>query len=145
MLKGISSILSPQLLKVLCEMGHGDEIVIGDANFPCESIAKENQIIRADGLGAVELLEAILPLFPLDKYEEDYFILMKTEKGDPENPDIWKDLIKAMDKNEKDCHATYMERFEYYERAKKAFAVIASGEKAQYANVILKKGVVKEQ
>lgn len=141
MLKNISPILSPMLLKVLCEMGHCDEIVLADANFPAESIAHNNQIIRADGLGVLDLLEAILPLFPLDQYDKENFIVMQVDKGDPD-PEIWEDFEKIIQKHEPECEMTLIDRFEYYERSKKAYAVIATGEKAQYANVILKKGVI---
>lgn len=141
MLKNISPIISPTLLKILCEMGHGDEIVLADANFPAESIAQNNQIIRADGLGVLDLLNAILPLFPLDQYEDDNFIVMQVEKGDP-IPEIWDDFKMIIEKHEPECRMTFTDRFDYYERAKKAYAVIATGEKAQYANVVLKKGVI---
>ena len=141
MLKNISSIISPNLLKVLCEMGHGDEIVLADANFPAESIALNNQIIRADGLGVVELLNAILPLFPLDQYDEENFLVMQVVEGDP-IPNIWNDFAGVLEKHEPNSKMTFIDRFDYYERSKKAYAVIATGEKAQYANVILKKGVI---
>jgi L-fucose mutarotase len=141
MLKNISPIISPKLLKVLCEMGHCDEIVLADANFPAESIAHNNQIIRADGLGVLDLLNAILPLFPLDQYDEENFIVMQVEKGDP-NPEIWKDFQEIIQRYEPACKMTFIDRFEYYERSKKSYAVIATGEKAQYANIILKKGVI---
>ena len=141
MLKNISSIISPNLLKVLCEMGHGDEIVLADANFPAESIALNNQIIRADGLGVVDLLNAILPLFPLDQYDEENFLVMQVVEGDP-IPNIWNDFAGVLEKHEPNSKMTFIDRFDYYERSKKAYAVIATGEKAQYANVILKKGVI---
>ena len=141
MLKNISPIISPMLLKVLCEMGHGDEIVLADANFPSESIAHNNQIIRADGIGVLDLLNAILPLFPLDQYDSENFIVMQVVDGDP-IPEIWDDFKNVIDKHEPECSMTFIDRFDYYERSKKAYAVIATGEKAQYANVILKKGVI---
>lgn len=141
MLKNISSIISPNLLKVLCEMGHGDEIVLADANFPAESIALNNQIIRADGLGVVDLLNAILPLFPLDQYDEENFLVMQVVEGDP-IPNIWNDFAGVLEKHEPNSKMSFIDRFDYYERSKKAYAVIATGEKAQYANVILKKGVI---
>ena len=141
MLKNISPIISPMLLKVLCEMGHGDEIVLADANFPSESIAHNNQIIRADGIGVLDLLNAILPLFPLDQYDDENFIVMQVVDGDP-IPEIWDDFKNIIDKHEPECSMTFIDRFDYYERSKKAYAVIATGEKAQYANVLLKKGVI---
>jgi L-fucose mutarotase len=142
MLKGISRLISPELLKILMEMGHGDELVLGDGNFPSASIAQ--RLVRADGLGCTELLEAILPLFPLDPYVEKPVGLMQVVPGDPYKPVIWEDyrrVVKANDSNFKDFD--YVERFAFYERAKKAYAVVATGEMALYANVILKKGVVK--
>ncbi len=142
MLKNISPLISPQLLKVLCEMGHGDEIVLADANFPSESIGKCNQIIRADGIGVVDLLNAILPLFPLDQYVTETFMVMDLVEGDTYEPVIWEDFKEVLSKYEPEHKITYIERDEYYERAKKAYAVVATGEKAQYANVILKKGVI---
>lgn len=143
MLKNVSPLISPQLLKVLCEMGHGDEIVLADANFPAESIAQNNQIIRADGLGVVDLLNAILPLFPLDPYTDKSFIVMKVEARDGDYvPEIWSEFEKVLETHEPDFKMTFMDRFDYYEHSKKAYAVIATGEKATYANVILKKGVI---
>ncbi len=143
MLKNISPLISPQLLKVLCEMGHGDEIVLADANFPAESIAQNNQIIRADGLGIVDLLNAILPLFPLDPYTDKSFIVMRVEPRDGDyRPEIWSEFEDVLAKHEPDFKMTFMDRFDYYEHSKKAYAVIATGEKATYANVILKKGVI---
>ena len=143
MLKNVSPIISPMLLKVLCEMGHGDEIVLADANFPAESIAQNNQIIRADGLGIVDLLNAILPLFPLDTYSDKSFIVMSVEARDKGYvPEIWSEFEDVLAKHEPEFKMSFMNRFDYYEHSKKAYAVIATGEKATYANVILKKGVI---
>jgi len=141
MLKGISSTLSPMLLKVLCEMGHGDEICIADGGFPSESIAKNNIIVRADGIGAREMLKAILPLFPLDQYDEENFILMDVIPGDPVKPVIWEDYKRILGVYEPETKLTLLDRDAYYERARHAYAVIATSEMAQYANIILKKGV----
>lgn len=140
MLKGISPLISPEMLKVLCEMGHGDEIVLADANFPSETTGK--RVIRADGIGAADLLKAILPLFPLDTYEKDRFILMEVVPGDPVVPVIWDEYKKILNEQEPGTPVEFMERFAYYERAKNAYCVVATGETAQYANIILKKGVV---
>lgn len=141
MLKGISPILSPLLLKVLCEMGHGDEIVIADSGFPAESIAKNNIIIRADGVDGKQMLEAILPLFPLDQYDTSNFVLMDVVEGDNVKPAIWEEYKAVLARYEPDVVPTKLERTAYYERAKKAYAVIATSEIAQYANIILKKGI----
>ena len=140
MLKGISPLISPELLKILNEMGHGDEIVFADANFPTVSTGK--QVVRADGIGAVELLDAVLQLFPLDQYDEDHFILMEVVPGDPVKTPIWDEYEEVLKKYEPEAHVHTLERFAYYERAKEAYCVVATGETAQYANIILKKGVV---
>lgn len=139
MLKGIPSVLSPDLLKVLMEMGHGDEIVIADGNFPGASLAKN--LIRLDGHGAVEILEAVLQLFPLDTYEKPVYLMEKVQGDNVETP-IW-DEYKAIVSKYTDDELSYLERYEFYERAKKAYAVVMTGESALYANVLLKKGVVK--
>jgi L-fucose mutarotase len=140
MLKGISKIVSPELLKVLCEMGHGDEIVIADGNFPSENYGK--RVIRADGIEGIKMLEAVLSLIPLDTYAKENFMLMQTVKDDPK-PDIWETYFDIATKADDNLREGYLERFEFYERAKQAYAIIATGEKAVYANIIIKKGVVK--
>lgn len=144
MLKGIPSILSPELLKVLCEMGHSDVIVIGDGNFPAETIGKNAKVIRADGHGVPELLEAILKVFPLDTYVEKPVSLMQVMPGDDAKTPIWdvyKKLVADADERGEKAFCE-VERFEFYEKAKKAYAVIATGETAIYANIMLQKGVV---
>lgn len=143
MLKNIPSILSPQLLKVLAEMGHGDEIVIADGNFPTESVGKDAIVIRADGHGVTELLEAVLTLIPLDQYSECQAALMAVVEGDPCKPVIWEEYKRLLAAYEPVYgNIEMMERFSFYERAKKAYAIIATGETAIYANILLKKGVV---
>ena len=144
MLKGIPKIISPELLKVLCEMGHSDTIVIADGNFPAESMGKNAKVIRCDGHGGAELLDAILQLFPLDTYVEKPVSLMEVMAGDPVETPIWdeyKSIIAKYDDRGADTVA-YIERFAFYEEAKKAYAIIATGESALYANVILQKGVI---
>ena len=141
MLKNIPSILSPELLKILMEMGHSDEIVIGDGNFPAASNAK--RLIRCDGHGVPELLDAILQLFPLDTYVDSSVMLMQVTPGDDVDPVIWKDYRKIVDKHQENVKFEEIERFAFYERARDAYAIVATGESALYANVILKKGVVK--
>lgn len=140
MLKGIPSILSPELLKILMEMGHGDEIVISDGNFPGASMA--NKLVRADGHGVPELLDAVLQLMPIDQYVEKPVVLMEVVKGDDFKPVIWEDFKTIIERHEPGTKIEHMERFAFYERAKKAYAVVNSGETSKYANVILKKGVV---
>lgn len=143
MLKGISPLISPALLKVLCEMGHGDEIVLADANFPAESMGK--RVVRADGIGTVALLRAILPLFPLDQYDASHFVLMSVVPGDPVKPVIWEDYHDALRTYAPDASVQTIDRFAYYERAKNAYCIVATGESAQYANILLKKGVIRQE
>ena len=144
MLKGIPKILSPELLKILCEMGHSDTLVLADGNFPSESIGKNAKVVRCDGHGIPALLEAILKLFPLDSYVEHPVHLMEVMPGDPVKTPIWdtyKAIIAAQDARGSACIGTY-ERFAFYEKAKEAYCVIATGETALYSNLILQKGVV---
>lgn len=142
MLKNIPKILSPELLKILCETGHGDEIVIADGNFPAENFGR--RVIRADGIGGAAMLDAVLTLFPLDTYSEENFLLMELTESDRGkiNPVIWEEYEKIADVHDKNVRVGHLERFAFYERAKNAYAVIATGEEAVYANIILKKGVV---
>lgn len=142
MLKNIPKILSPELVKILMEMGHGDEIVIADGNFPAEAIGQ--RVVRCDGHGVPEILDGIMQLFPLDTYTDKPVMLMEVVKGDPVVPTIWDEYKKIINKYEpENCKIEMIERFAFYERAKTAFAVVATGEEAIYANIILKKGVVK--
>jgi L-fucose mutarotase len=144
MLKNIPSILSPELLKVLMEMGHGDEIVIADGNFPSASTADATvtkKLVRLDGHGVPEILDAILQLMPLDSYVEKPVALM--DNGDSEHrPEVWKEYEKIVKKYEGDKSMELVERYAFYTRAKRAYAIVATGETATYANIILKKGVV---
>ena len=144
MLKGIPKILSPELLKVLAEMGHSDRLVISDGNFPAESMGKDAIVIRCDGHGVPELLDAILQVFPLDTYVAAPVALMQVSPGDDYKPEIWPEYRRIVLEREGDHRFEEIERFAFYERAKKAYAIIATGESALYANVILKKGVVKD-
>lgn len=144
MLKGIPKIISPELLKVLSEMGHSDRIVIADGNFPAESMGKNAIVIRCDGHSATDVLDAILTLFPLDTYVEKPVNLMQVMPGDKVETPIWdeyKKIIAKHDDRGADTVGT-IERFEFYEQAKKAYAIIATGEGALYANVMLQKGVI---
>ena len=140
MLKGIPRNLSPELLKVLMEMGHGDEIVIADGNFPSASNAK--RLVRADGLDVPPLLNDILQLFPLDTYVEHPVILMDVVPGDTVVPKIWDTYRQIIAKHDSMAKITNIDRFAFYERAKNAYAIIATSELALYANIILCKGVV---
>lgn len=141
MLKGIPKIISPDLMKILMEMGHTDEIVIADGNFPGTDLAK--RMVRYDGHDIPDLLDAILKFFPLDTYVEYPVALMALVPGDPYKPTIWekyREIVKKNDSSFKDFEM--VEKFKFYERTKKAFAVIATSEAALYANIILKKGVI---
>lgn len=143
MLKNIPKIVSPELLKTLCEMGHGDEIVIVDGNFPAEKFGK--RVIRADGIGGTAMLEAVLSLIPLDTYSNPNFILMRLMECDEGkiDPVIWEEYKEIAEKHDKNVKIGNIDRFAFYERAKTAFSVVATGEEAVYANIILKKGVIK--
>jgi L-fucose mutarotase len=145
MLKGIPPILSPELLKVLAEMGHGDELVLADANFPAASMAR--RLLRADGHGVPELLAAILQLFPLDTFVERPAALMAVVQAPgepaPAEPPIWERYREVVRRHEPSFAGfELVERFAFYDRAREAYAVLATGERAPYANVILKKGVI---
>ena len=136
LLKGISPAVSPELLKVLAEMGHGDEIVFSDAHFPAHTM--NARVIRADGLGCDELLKGIAPLIELDAYATPV-VMMEAVKGDTLDPEVEKKYRAALGyKGE----IERMERYAFYERAKKAYAVVLTGETAKYGNVIIKKGVI---
>jgi L-fucose mutarotase len=142
MLKGIPAILSPELMTIMMEMGHGDEIVLADGNFPAATMAQ--RLVRADGHGVPELLEAVLQFLPLDIYVDNPVALMQVVPGDPTKPTIWdnyREIIKASGETFSDFE--FVERFAFYERARQAFAVVATSESALYANIILKKGVIK--
>ena len=144
MLKGIPKILSPELLKVLCEMGHSDRLVISDGNFPAESMGKNAIVIRCDGHGVPELLDAILQVFPLDTYVEKPVNLMEVMPGDTVETPIWdtyKEIVAKYDERGEKAIGN-VERFAFYDEAKTAYAIIATSEKALYANIMLQKGVV---
>ena len=144
MLKGIPKILSPQLLKVLCEMGHADRIVISDGNFPAESVGKNSVMVRLDGHGVPEVLDAILQVFPLDTYVDHPVNLMEVMKGDPVETPIWDTYKEILQKHDSrgDAMIGQIERFAFYEEARKAYAIVVTGESALYANIMLQKGVV---
>ncbi|KAM4851458.1 fucose mutarotase isoform 2-T2 [Thomomys bottae] len=145
-LKGIPALLSPELLFALARMGHGDEIVLADANFPTSSICQCGPAeIRADGLGIPVLLEAVLKLLPLDTYVESPAAVMELVPSDKERglkTPVWKDYELLLLRAGCTKALVTIERFEFYERAKKAFAIVATGETALYGNIILKKGTL---
>lgn len=143
MLKNIPPILSPELLKVLCEMGHSDRFIIGDGNFPAESMGRNAHVIRMDGHGVCELLDAILEVFPLDSYVSEPVKIMEKVPGDDVEVIIWDEFVKILSKHgySKDVMG-HMERFHFYEEAKEVYLIIATSEKALYANIMLQKGVI---
>lgn len=146
MLKGIPSILSPELLRVLCEMGHSDRLVISDGNFPSESMGRDAIVIRCDGHGVPEILDAILKVFPLDTYVEKPMNLMEVMPGDHVETPIWdtyKEIVSKHDERGAEAVGN-IERFKFYDESRTAYAIIATSEKALYANVMLQKGVVAE-
>jgi L-fucose mutarotase len=140
MLKGISPVISPELLKILAEMGHGDEIVFGDANFPAASHAQ--RLVRADGHSITRLLEAILPLFPLD-YAVDYSAVLMAYRGE-EEPKVWTKYRGILGRYpDGDKTPLTLPKPEFYERAKSAYAVIATNEHESFANLIIRKGIIR--
>ena len=141
MLKGIPPILSPDLMHMMMSMGHGDELVLADANFPAATNAR--RLVRADGHGVPDVLEAVLKFFPLDTYVPEPAVVMAVVPGDKVEPVIWKDYERILGAAEgRDVPLAQIERNGFYTRARMAFGVVATGEKALYANLILVKGVV---
>jgi len=139
MLKGIAPCLSPELLKVLAEMGHGDEIVLADAHFPGHSIS--SRTLRADGVSVATMLEGILPLFELDSYD-DPLVMMQPVEGDELDPAVEADYLTAIQLHAPEApNPVRLDRFAFYDRAKQAYAVVMTGETRKYGNVLLKKGV----
>lgn len=141
MLKGISPLLSPDLLAVLSRMGHGDELILSDAHFPAEGFC--SRVLRADGLRVAALMDGILPLWELDAYVPDPVVMMAPVEGDQLDAGLLADYRAVIA-----CHqpaappTTFIPRFDFYDRARSAFAVVVSGETTKYANIILKKGVI---
>ncbi len=140
MLKGISPLISPQLLEVMARMGHGDELVLADAHFPGETFY--SRVIRADGLRIPDLLEAILPLFELDSYVPHPLTMMAAVEGDQLDPEVERSYMEQIIKTNPQVPAIErIDRFAFYERAKNAFAVVMTGETVKYGNILLTKGV----
>lgn len=140
MLKKIPTNLSPELVKLMMEMGHGDEIVLSDANFPAERLGQ--RVVRADGLGVPELLDSILELLPLDTYSDYQVGLMQVVPGDDVVPIIWETYKEIIEKHHQNANIKEIERFAFYEQSKEAYAILLTGETALYGNIILKKGVI---
>jgi L-fucose mutarotase len=141
MLKGIHPVVSPELLKVLAEMGHSDELVLADCNYPGASNAK--RLIRADGLSVSQLLEGIAPLFPFETYFEP-LIMMEVVKGDVLDPQVEADYMRVIRKSDPAVpNPIRIEKFKFYERSRNAYAVLMTGETRLYGCLIIKKGVIK--
>lgn len=139
MLKNIPSAINPELLKILDEMGHGDEIVVADANFPAETYGR--RVIRSDGIGGEEMVSAIAALIPLDGQQKSNCYFMATDGGEP-RPPVWNGYLAALAERGEHALPAELERGAFYERAGKAFAVVQTGERALYANIILRKGTL---
>jgi L-fucose mutarotase len=139
MLKGISPCISPDLLKVLAEMGHGDEIVLADAHFPGHSV--NGSVLRADGMSVTTLLDGILPLFELDTYA-DPLVMMAAVAGDELDPEIEEQYLEVVRRHAPEAKPPVrVDRFAFYDRARSAYAVVMTGETRKYGNLLLKKGV----
>jgi len=143
MLKGIPNLLTPELLKILMEMGHGDTICIGDGNFPHASMSKDSKLVRLDGHGVCEVLDAVLSLMPLDTYVECPVSLMQVVPGDNVETPIWDEYAAIINKYQPGTKLQNVERFKFYDDARKAYAIVSTSETALYANIILQKGVIK--
>ncbi len=144
MLKGIPKIISPELLRVLSEMGHSDCVTIGDGNFPGESMGENAIVIHMEGHGVPEILDAILTLMPLDSYVKHPVTLMQVTPGDPVETPIWETYKEIVAKHEPQLEDPIenMERFAFYDKVRTTYCVIQSSEAALYANIILQKGVI---
>lgn len=142
MLNGIPAILPPELVKYMMEMGHGETLTISDAHFPAASYGIRS--VCCPGVTAPQLLDAILTLFPLDKYVDVQVELMQVVKGDNIGvPPVWKTIEETVEKHDKDAKIGFRERFDFYEESKKSYVIVQSGDTAQYANIIVRKGIVK--
>ncbi len=140
MLKGISPLISPELLATLSSMGHGDEIILADAHFPGHTF--NEHVIRADGLLVPDLLDAILPLFELDSYVDSPLVMMAAVEGDTLDPAVEEAYRKPVDKHAPGtAPIERIDRFDFYDRARETFAVVMTGDTAKYGNILLKKGV----
>ena len=141
MLKGLNPLLGPDLLATLREMGHGDEIVIADANFPAATIGR--RVIRLDGVSATDALQAVLSVLPIDRFENEAVFSMAVVGGSGETPDVVREFQRILTSNGGDDRPTTpLERFAFYDRARNAFAVVATGETRLYGNLIVKKGII---
>jgi L-fucose mutarotase len=140
MLVGISPLVGPDLLATLYRMGHGDELVLADAHFPTDTVGA--RVLRADGLRIPDLLDGILPLIALDAHVPDPIVMMAAVEGDHLDPQVHNRYREVIERHHPRAAATVLiARFDFYDRARRAYAVVATGETATYGNIILKKGV----
>ena len=148
MLKGINPLLFPDLLKLLCEMGHGDEIVLADANFTAESLSAGRPVLRLAGVGMREACAAVLSVFPLDSFVKQPVAFMQVgETPEGYRSELQRGVIRQMGLDgvaqPEQCEA--MERFAFYERARRAYAIVQTGELQPWANFLFKKGVIADE
>jgi L-fucose mutarotase len=140
MLKLIDNILGPDLLRILRAMGHGDEIVVVDCNFPGDSVGPE--IVRLEGILAPRIVDAILSLMPLDDFVDDSAVRMEVVGNPSQIEPIFRAFDAVVAKHEPKVTIKALERFAFYDRTKRAYAIVQSGEPALYGNLILKKGII---
>lgn len=142
MLKVIPKEISPELMHALMSMGHGDEMVLADGNFPAASNAQI--LVRADGVDVCTLLRGIMQFFPLDNFVDDHAVVMAVADVDADEPPIWTEFRRILsDAEGREVELTPIERYEFYVRSREAYCVVATSEEALYANLIIKKGVVR--
>ena len=141
MLKNVPKLINGDLLKILNDMGHGDTLVLADANFPAAS--QGTKVVYTPGADAVQMMDAILSLMPLDQYVDNPVQLMAVNPGDTYVPTIWDDFKASVLKNNGETNIEFIDRFDFYDRAKKAYVVVSTGEERLYGCAILKKGVIK--
>ena len=148
MLKGINPLLTPELLKLLCEMGHGDEIVLADANFTAESLARGRPVLRLPGVGLRQACAAVLSVLPLDSFVEQPVAYMKVGDSEPGYcSELQRGVIRDLGLHGQALAAQCepLERFSFYERAGRAYAIVQTGEMQPWANFLFKKGVIADE
>ena len=143
MLKNIPPILGPDLLAILRAMGHGDEIAIVDANYPADGAGPV--LVRLDGVSATDVLDAILTLMPLDDFVDEAAICMQVVGNASQREPVMDEFDTIITKHEPGMKLASLERFAFYERVAKGYAIVQSGERRLYGNILLKKGVIRPQ
>ncbi len=150
MLKNIPACITPELMKILMEMGHGDEIILADANFPALTVATNSKarFVRIDGVKIPELLDAILKFFPLDSMVDKPVAVMERTPDMTEEPPNWAHYVESVNKSDSRIKSIddfeYIERFSFYDRAKGAFVIVTTGDISRHANILLKKDLMTE-